>query len=79
MDDGERNWLARENGILARMRKDWTGRSEKAGERRVGLARALSKLGYCSRAKAAELIVRAPADLPPKSWGESMVPHLAAR
>jgi 23S rRNA pseudouridine2605 synthase len=56
MDDGERNWLARENGILARMRKDWTGRSEKAGERRVGLARALSKLGYCSRAKAAELI-----------------------
>jgi 23S rRNA pseudouridine2605 synthase len=56
MDGGERNWLARENGILARMRKDWTGRSEKAGERRVGLARALSKLGYCSRAKAAELI-----------------------
>jgi 23S rRNA pseudouridine2605 synthase len=26
------------------------------GERRVGLARALSKLGYCSRAQAAELI-----------------------
>jgi 23S rRNA pseudouridine2605 synthase len=38
------------------MRKGSHGREVEAGERRVGLARALSKLGYCSRSHAEELI-----------------------
>lgn len=38
------------------MRKRSERGAERGGERRVGLARALSKLGYCSRSAASELI-----------------------
>jgi 23S rRNA pseudouridine2605 synthase len=34
----------------------WNGESGRESERKIGLARALSKLGYCSRSEAARLI-----------------------
>lgn len=45
-----------QGGYTRGMRKGLQGRGEKVGDRKIGLARTLSKMGYCSRSQAEELI-----------------------